>query len=218
MVGISSYGTYIPKFRLGKETLGWSSAQERSVANFDEDSVTMGVAAARICLKGQDTNEIDGLIFATTTSPYVEKQCSAIIATALDLRRDILTSDLTDGLRAGTNALKAAMDSVTAGSAKKILVVVSDSRQGPPRGEIERNSGDGSVAMLISNEPTVAQLIGSHSISDNLLDNWRSTGDVFVRSWEDRFATEEGLEKTTGETLDGFWKKLSLKLRLIGKL
>ncbi|GIS96165.1 MAG: hypothetical protein CM1200mP22_34020 [Dehalococcoidia bacterium] len=129
--------------------------------------------AARICLKGQDTNEIDGLIFATTTSPYVEKKCSAIIATALDLRRDILTSDLTDGLRAGTNALKAAMDSVKAGSAKKILVVVSDNRQGPPRGEIERNSGDGSVALLISNEPTIAQLIGSHSISDNLIDNWR---------------------------------------------
>ena len=69
MVGISSYGTYIPKFRLGKETSGWNSGYERSVANFDEDSVTMGVAAARICLKGQDTNEIDGLIFATTTSP-----------------------------------------------------------------------------------------------------------------------------------------------------
>ena len=218
MVGISSYGTYIPKFRLGKETLGWNSAYERSVANFDEDSVTMGVAAARVCLKGHDTYDIDGLIFATTTSPYAEKQCSAIIATALDLRRDILTSDLTDGLRAGTNALRAAMDSVAAGSAKKILVVVSDSRQGPPRGETERNSGDGSVAMLISNEPTVAQLIGSHSISDNLLDNWRSTGDVFVRSWEDRFATEEGLEKITGETLDGFWEKFSLKPEDISKI
>ena len=116
----------------------------------------------------------------------------------MDLRRDILTSDLTDGLRAGTNALRAAMDSVAAGSAKKILVVVSDSRQGPPRGETERNSGDGSVALLISNEPTIAQLIGSHSISDNLIDNWRSTGDGFVRSWADRFAKAEGLERRKG--------------------
>ena len=218
MVGISSYGTYVPKFRLGQDTLGWNAAPERSVANFDEDSVTMGVAAGRVCLSGHDPSDIDGLIFATTTSPYVEKQCSTIVATALDLRRDILTSDLTDGLRAGSNALRAAMDSVAAGSAKKILVIASDNRQGPPRGETERSSGDGSVAILITKEPALAKLNGAHSISDNLIDNWRSTGDIFVRTWEDRFATEEGLERLTRETLDGFWNKYHIGPNDIGKV
>ena len=74
MVGIKSFGAYVPKYRLGKETANWGSPSEKAVANFDEDSVTMAVAAGRHCLKGIDPNEIDGLLFATTTPPYTEKQ------------------------------------------------------------------------------------------------------------------------------------------------
>ena len=92
LIGIAAYGAYVPKYRLGRDTLGWNSEQERSVANFDEDSVTMAVAAGRECLRGRDRQAVDGLIFATTTPPYAEKQCAAIIATALDLRRDLFTA------------------------------------------------------------------------------------------------------------------------------
>ena len=89
MVGIAAYGAYVPRFRLGASTTGWNAGTERSVANFDEDSVTMAVAAGLDCLRGRDRQSVDGLIFATTTPPYAEKQCAAIIAEALDLRRDI---------------------------------------------------------------------------------------------------------------------------------
>ena len=51
MVGIAAYGAYIPRYRLGAETVGWNSRQERAVANFDEDSVTMAVAAGSDCLR-----------------------------------------------------------------------------------------------------------------------------------------------------------------------
>ena len=74
------------------------------MANFDEDSVSMAVAAAIDCLNGREREEIDGLLFAATTPPYAEKQCASIIATALDLRRDIFTADINDELRAGTTA------------------------------------------------------------------------------------------------------------------
>ena len=117
MAGISAFGAYVPRYRLGAETDGWDSAGQRSVANFDEDSVTMAVAAGIDCLNGRDRQDIDGLLFATTTPPYAEKQCASIIATALDLRRDIFTADITDVLRAGTTAMKSALDSVAAGSA-----------------------------------------------------------------------------------------------------
>jgi 3-hydroxy-3-methylglutaryl CoA synthase len=193
--GIAAHGVYVPKYRLGPATLGWNSPIERAVANFDEDSVTMAVAAGRECLRGRDRQQIDGLIFASTTPPYAEKQCAAIVATALDLRHDIFTADLTDVLRAGTSALRTALDAVAAGSAQQVLVVAADSRQGPPRGELERNSGDGAAAILISNSEYLAELAGFHSVSENMLDSWRAPGDAFVRSWEDRFATEEGLER-----------------------
>jgi len=216
--GISAYGAYVPRYRLGAETDGWDSAGQRSVANFDEDSVSMAVAAAIDCLNGREREEIDGLLFATTTPPYAEKQCASIIATALDLRRDIFTADITDVLRAGTTALKSALDSVAAGSAKNVLVVASDNRQGAPKGEAERNSGDGAVAFIISEDAVIAEQAGSYTITENMMDTWRSAGDQFVRSWEDRFAIEEGLERIMGEAVSGFMEKEGVSVKDVAKL
>ena len=83
---------------------------ERAVASFDEDSLTMAVAAATNCLDGVDRQTIDGLFFASTTSPYKEKLASSIIAAALDLPKDISTADFTNSLRSGTMAMKSAMN------------------------------------------------------------------------------------------------------------
>jgi len=188
------------------------------VANFDEDSVSMAVAAAIDCLNGREREEIDGLLFATTTPPYAEKQCASIIATALDLRRDIFTADITDVLRAGTTALKSALDSVAAGSAKNVLMVASDNRQGPPKSEAERNSGDGAVAFIISEDAVIAEQAGSYTITENMMDTWRSAGDQFVRSWEDRFAIEEGLERIIGEAISGFMEKEGVSVKDVTKL
>ena len=212
MIGIVAHGAYVPRYRLGPETQGWVGSGERAVANFDEDSITMAVAAGQDCLQGRDRQQIDGLFFASSTAPYQEKQGAAIIATALDLRRDIFTSDVTDVLRAGTSALRSALDAVAAGSANQVLVVASDSRQAAPRSDIERNSGDGAAALLVGRDSIVAELTGSHSLSVNMLDNWRSAGDAFVRSWEDRFATEEGLERIVLEAVAGFVAKHDRRL------
>ena len=218
MAGISAFGAYIPRYRLGAEPHGWDSPGQRSVANFDEDSVSMAVAAGIDCLQSRDRGEIDGLFFASTTPPYAEKQCASIIANALDLRRDIFTADITDVLRAGTTALKSALDSVAAGSARHVLVVGSDNRQGAPKGESERNSGDGAAAFIISNDRIIAEQAGSHTITENLMDTWRSAGDQFVRSWEDRFAIEEGLERILAEAISGFLNKQGLSVKDVAKL
>ena len=218
MAGIAAFGAYVPRYRLGASTDGWGSRVERSVANFDEDSVSMAVAAGLDCLAGRDRQDIDGLLFATTTPPYAEKGCASIIATALDLRRDIFTADITDVLRAGTTALKQALDSVAAGSARQVLVIASDNRQGAPKGEAERNSGDGAAAFVISGDGVIAEHEGSYSISENMMDVWRSAGDQFLRSWEDRFAIEEGLERILGDAIAGFMERQGISARDVGKL
>ena len=178
----------------------------------------MAVAAGIDCLSGHDRQDIDGLLFATTTPPYAEKQCASIIAAALDLRRDIFTADITDVLRAGTTALKSALDSVAAGSAKNVLVVASDNRQGVPKGEAERNAGDGAVAFIVSGKDVIAEQAGFYTITDNMMDTWRSAGDRFVRSWEERFAIEEGLERILGEAVSGFMAKEGLAVNDVTKL
>ena len=211
MVGIKAYGTYVPKYRLGKDTAGWGASTEKAIANFDEDSVTMAVAAGRECLAGVNRQTIDSLLFATTTPPYAEKQCASIIATALDLRRDIFTADVTGVLRAGTTSLKMAMDSINAGSGKNVLVLAADTRLAGPRGDMERNLGDGAAGFLLAQDDTVASVEGTHFISENMLDMWRSQGDPFVRTWEDRFMTEEGFDRVLPEAISGFSAKYSLQ-------
>jgi len=207
LVGIAAYGAYIPRYRLGAETVGWNSRQERAVANFDEDSVTMAVAAGSDCLAGRDRALIDGIVFASTTPPYAEKQCAAIVAAALDLRTDIFAVDVANVLRAGTNALQAALDAVASGRGGQVLVVVADSRQGPPRGETERASGDGAAAFVVADREVIAEHVGSHAVTDNMLDSWRAPGDPFVRTWEDRFATEEGIERIVPDAVTGYCQR-----------
>ena len=132
MVGITAYGAYVPMLRLPLSAIGGGQAKpggpEKAVASWDEDAVTMGVAAAIDCLRGIDRDTVDAILFASTSYPFKEKQGAAIVAKALDLRRDVYSSDVGDTLRAGTNALRAAVDAVKAGSARNVLVVASDVR------------------------------------------------------------------------------------------
>jgi 3-hydroxy-3-methylglutaryl CoA synthase len=191
---------------------------ERAVANFDEDSVTMAVAAGIDCLTGRDRDAIDGIIFASTTAPYAEKQCASIVAAALDLRTDIFAVDVANVLRAGTNAVQTALDAVASGRAGRVLVVIADSRQGPPRGETERASGDGAAAFVIANQGVIAEHVGSHAVTDNMLDVWRSPGDPFVRTWEDRFATEEGIERIVPDAVSGYCQRTGIESSDVAKI
>src|SRR5207247_8684677 len=77
---------------------------EKAVANWDEDAVTMAVAAAIDCLRGVDRATVDGVFFASTSYPLKEKQAAALVARAVDLRRDVMTADVGASLRAGTTA------------------------------------------------------------------------------------------------------------------
>jgi hydroxymethylglutaryl-CoA synthase len=205
MKGIVSCGAYIPLRRLstGPKT-------EKSVANWDEDSLTMAVAAAIDCLGNIDRKTIDGLYFASTTPPYAEKLAATTAAWALDLRRDISTADVTDTLRAGTATLKIAADAVGAGSAKNVLVTASDLRMGG-------DFADGAAAFIIGDEDVIATLEGSYSLSNELLDVWRAGSAKNVRSWEDRFVFEEGYLKILPQAVKAFLEKSGLTAPDIAK-
>jgi hydroxymethylglutaryl-CoA synthase len=205
MPGIVSYGAYVPLRRL---TMGPQS--EKAVANWDEDSLTMAVAAAFDCLGGIDQETIDGLYFASTTPPYGEKLAATTAGWALDLRRDILTADITDSLRAGTAALKMAADAVGAGSARNVLVTASDLRMGG-------DFADGAAAFIIGDKDVIAEMEGGCSLSNELLDVWRATGVKNVRSWEDRWVFEEGYLKVLPQAVKSFFKKSGLSAKDITK-
>jgi len=84
MVGICSYGAYVPLYRLTREEMGklmgTGGAGERSVAGADEDTLTVAVDAILDCTKGIDRGSINGLINASCSSPFAEKQLAAVAA------------------------------------------------------------------------------------------------------------------------------------------
>ncbi len=205
LVGITSYGAYVPLVRLDRRAIGGRG--EKAICNFDEDSITMAVAAVLDCLNGTDRETADGLYFATTTSPYKEHLGATTVAMAADLRRNIYTADFANSLRAGTSALKSAMDAVQAGSAKKVMVAASDCRLGTPGSNIEQNCGDGAGALLIGDTDVAVTIEASYSVYDEIIDVWRHESDTFVRSWEDRFSNTMGYLPVVREAVSGLMQK-----------
>ncbi|HEY48790.1 MAG TPA: hydroxymethylglutaryl-CoA synthase family protein [Dehalococcoidia bacterium] len=198
MAGIASYGAYIPLYRLSRPDIknAWDSMLpipgEKAVASYDEDSITMAVAAGRDCLTGIDPQKVDRLYFASTTSPYKEKQAASIVAGALGLSRETMTMDFAGSLRSGTNALRAALDAVEAGSASCVLVACGETRMGAPNGDKEMSFGDGAAALLVSKSDVAVEAVGSYHAFQEFHDMWRSDKDTFVRFWEERFVREAG--------------------------
>jgi 3-hydroxy-3-methylglutaryl CoA synthase len=213
MAGIVSYGAYVPPTRLafatiaGKSPKGDEVTPERSVAWDDEDAVTMAVAAGMNCLRDLDRNSVDALYFASTSYAFREKQAAALVAKALDLRRDVATADHAGSLRAGSAALRAAFDAVAAGSAGRVLVIASDCRLGAPGSGLERSFGDGAAAFLVGDTDVIASFEAAHCVADELVDVWRGDGDRFVHSWEERFVTQEGYTPNLIEVVRGLLAK-----------
>ena len=211
MIGITSYGAYVPRTRLPFSVIGGrppkEGGPERSVAWNDEDAITQGVTAGIHCLQDIDRSQVDLLLFASTTLPFQEKQAAALVARALDLGRNVQTADHTGSTRAGTAALRAATDAVTAGSARCALVIASDARMAAPKSGMEANFGDGAAAFLITEGDAIATLDGFHAVTDEVTDVWRPTGHEFVHTWEDRFVIQESYTPNMASVLSGFLEK-----------
>src|SRR5258708_34923938 len=115
MVGIVAYGAYVPRLRLNRQAVydanKWFAAGlrglakgERSMANWDEDSITMAVEASRDWLTSQKGEDVRSLYFASPTHPFKERQNPGVSGTALSMEKDLLASDAGGSLEAGTSA------------------------------------------------------------------------------------------------------------------
>jgi 3-hydroxy-3-methylglutaryl CoA synthase len=204
------------------QAIGWFSPTggkgERSVANFDEDAITMAVAAGMDCLNDLDKSNIDALYLASTTLPYKERQNAGIVNAALGLRDDVLTTDVTGSIKSGTAALIAALNAVKAQSAKEVLVAASDMRLGKPASPEESSFGDGSAAFLIGADDVVASFEGYYSVSYDFVDIRRDDKDRFGKTWEPRWVRDEGFFKMIPEVVSGLLKKYNLDIKEFSKV
>jgi hydroxymethylglutaryl-CoA synthase len=222
MIGITSYGAYIPRYRMERKTIfaamGWFNGAtagvargEKAIANYDEDSITMAVAAASDCLKGCARSELDGFYLSSTTLPYLERQNAAICSEALALRPDIRTADFTSTLKSGATALLSALDAVRSEDVSTFMVCATDSRQSRPGSSREHTFGDGAASLLVGKENVIAEFKGSFSLTRDFPDYRRTQEERFSHSWEERWMRDEGYSKMIPALMDGLFKKYHLK-------
>ncbi|HEY2775178.1 MAG TPA: OB-fold domain-containing protein [Candidatus Binatia bacterium] len=195
MAGIVSFASYVPFHRIARKTiaqaLGTGGGKgERSVASYDEDTVTMAVEAARDCVRRRDTAGVKALYFATTEPPYVEKLNSATIHAALDLPAAVRCLDISCSIRAGAGSLLAAHDAAVAGG--QALATMADIRIGAPEGSAESSGGDGAAAFLFGTSDVIAQVEATWSGTLEFLSSWRVAGQRYSKTWEERFSLTQG--------------------------
>ena len=214
MTGIAAFGAYVPRLRLPLALAAGLPAREggpeRAVAGHDEDAVSMAVAACLDCLTGFERERVDALYFASTSYALREKQGAALIAKALDLRRDVRSADFSGSLRAGMGALEAACHAVAAGAVGRALVVASECRMAAPRSALEAKLGDAAAAFLVGSGDAVATLEGSYAVTDELQDLWRADGERFVHGWEERFVVQQGYTPNLCEAVRGLFAQTGL--------
>lgn len=226
MVGIISYGTYVPHYRIKRETIfqamGWFNPGikgfakgEIAIANCDEDSLTMAVAAGKESLSAIDRSKINALFLASTTFPYKERGNSAIANEALNLSPSTRTADFSGSTRAGTSALLSALNEA---GLQTTLVCASDCRIGKPGGNQEERYGDGAAALIVGTDGLMATMEGHYSISYDFPDHRRIDGDKYTRTWEERWVREVGYGKMIPEVITGLLNRCGLRIQDITKV
>jgi 3-hydroxy-3-methylglutaryl CoA synthase/NAD(P)-dependent dehydrogenase (short-subunit alcohol dehydrogenase family)/putative sterol carrier protein len=227
MTGIVAYGGYIPRLRMDRmsiyQQIGWLvpavvmvAQGERSMANWDEDSLTMAVAAARDCLMGMGKGSVDALYLASTTLPFADRLNAGIVATALNLHDEIRTADFASTLKAGTTALLAALDAAEGGG--QVLVTASDRRETRAGSFYEMWYGDGAAALLLGCENVIAEFQGAHSVSYDFVSHYRAADRRFNYTWEERWVRDQGYGRIIPEAVQGLLDKLGMAIGDVDRL
>lgn len=215
MVGITRFGGYVPRLRLKRQAVvdanGWFNPGlkavakgERSMCNWDEDSLTMAVEAARDAM-GEDASGINAIYFASTTMPFMDRHNATFAATALDLGDNMQTMDMSSTQRAGTTGLIQALEAHTGDG--NTLYMAADHRQTKSSGVQEMQMGDGAAAFVLGNDDVVAEYIGSAQVATDFVDHYRSQGSDFDYNWEERWIRDEGYFKIVPQVLESVFAK-----------
>ncbi len=216
-LGISSFGVYLPRQRLARSAIAQAHAWAfpnlqgmargaRAYGSFDEDSITMGVAAAREALRPvAPQGAVAELHFASTTLPFLDRQNATVIGEALGLGGDLHTTDATGSQRAGTGALIHALR-----AEGPALVIGADRPLTKPGSAQEMVAGDGAAALLLGSDDVVARFLGAHSLASDLVDHYRGAQARYDYVLEERWVREEGYLKTVPRAVAALLAKTGL--------
>lgn len=203
-IGITGFGAYIPRLRLSRQAVvaanAWYAPElrgkakgHRAMANWDEDSITLAVAAARDALGGQDLDgQVRDVILASCTLPFAERLNAAVVAEALNLDEFVGASDVTGSQCAALAGLAQALASA-ASAPGTVLLAAADNRRTRAASAQELDYGDAGAALLLGREQVIAEVLGQAAMSIDFIDHFRLTGREIDYHGEERWVRDEGV-------------------------
>ena len=191
-VGILSYGIYIPFYRLKNKNIAavWGKrasdienslgVKEKSVANFDEDSVTLAYeASVRALQNGQiSASEINAILVGSESHPYAVNPTSTILGEFLGVGRHYLAADLEFACKLAITLIVPVTGLIFANKIKTGLIVGSDCAQAKPHDVLEYTAASAAASIILSrfSSKCLAEIIAFSSVSSDTPDFWRRDG------------------------------------------
>ena len=206
--GILSLGAYVPTLRLQRvaiaEANSWANPNlrarakgQRAILNWDEDSLTMGLEAARACLVVSDVLPLS-VTFASTSAPFLDRPASVIISAALQLSAGTRTMDVGSSQRAASSALIQML--IGRGEGAQLLIA-ADARPAKPGSAQELSYGAAGAAVLIGSGKPILKLRGFSTNASDFVGHYRTAGEPHEYHWEERWVRDEGIAKLVPPTI-----------------
>lgn len=213
MTGITGFGAYVPRLRLSRQAVvdanAWFNPAlkayakgVRSMCGWDEDAVTMAVAAARDALNEEDRASIGSVVLASTSLPFADRDCASLVGEALDLKPTIETLTPGGSRRAATSALAGVLKAQRS-DGLATFVIASEKRKAKAASIGELLNGHAAAAILVGSDGVICDFLGSAHMAVDFVDQYRgqdATAD-FDYGWEERWIRDEGYLKIVPETV-----------------
>jgi len=233
MAGIAGYGAYVPRFRLRVDDIWdvWMNQidppgvikemrglEEKAVTRWDEDAVTMAVAAAKAGLEHArvSADDVEAMFFGSCTNPYVSKASVTGIAEALTASREIISADLQFATKSGTAAMQVCVAMLDSGRVKYALAIGSDalSRHVPPNDTLEYSAGSGAAALVMSRQNVIAEIEEMYTYNTHTPEFFRLDGERYIK----HAASEDGqylwgYEEHVNKAVQGYFTKVGVAAR-----
>src|SRR3989344_5163590 len=190
MIGIVSYGAYIPKYRIKPSDIAraWGRSAdetetlgvfEKAVASVDEDAITLAVESAFRALinGGIDPKSIGAITVGSESHPYVVKPSSTTVGQILGMGTDYLAADLEFACKAGTAGIQ--LLSGLAKNGKYCLAIGSDVAQSKPSDVLEYTASSAAAALVLGKDKAIANILDFTSFSSDTPDFWRKDIEKF---------------------------------------
>lgn len=164
MASILGYAAELPTLRLpaAAYVAAWGSCAapgliRKTVCAYDEDAITLAIAAAQAALAGLAGARIAAVYLGATTLPYEEKPASATVLTALGT--DAPVYELRGSPQAGLQALAlAGREAAALPEGAVALAIAADVPAAAPDAPLEHALGAGAAAFVLGPGAGIATL------------------------------------------------------------